>query len=32
MPMQNLHVTLQLVPEFHQYHMATKGNDDVLSL
>jgi hypothetical protein len=25
-------VTLQLVPEFHQYHMATKGSNDMLSL
>jgi hypothetical protein len=30
--LQNLHVTLQLVPEFCQYRMATKGGDDVLSL
>jgi hypothetical protein len=30
--MQNLHVTLGLVPEFRQYRMATKGGDDVLSL
>jgi len=30
--MQNLHVTLGLVPEFRRYRMATKGGDDVLSL
>ena len=30
--LQNLHVTLGLVPEFRQYRMATKGGDDVLSL
>lgn len=30
--LQNLHVTLRLVPEFRQYRMATKGGDDVLSL
>jgi hypothetical protein len=30
--MENLHVTLGLVPEFRQYRMATKGGDDVLSL
>jgi hypothetical protein len=30
--MENLHVTLRLVPEFRQYRMATKGGDDVLSL
>jgi hypothetical protein len=30
--MENLHVTLGLVPEFRRYRMATKGGDDVLSL
>jgi hypothetical protein len=30
--MQNLDVTLGLVPEFRRYRMATKGGDDVLSL
>lgn len=30
--MENLHVTLGLVPEFRHYRVATKGSDDVLSL